>query len=82
MKKTQTAAELISATKTGLPMPDAKTIAELKKILAHNDASGHLQRVSCDKTIAFLRARGWMGTARPALNSLCAKLGRTSFGTP
>jgi hypothetical protein len=69
---------------TTLAPPSAKAMAELKKVLEHNDAArGNHRRVRAEDACELLRAHGWSGSSRTALDTLCQKvLGRRSFGTP
>jgi hypothetical protein len=52
-------------------------------ILAYNDGATPNARVSREDAIKMLRAHGWEGASKEALNKLCrTKFGRRSYGTP
>lgn len=77
--------ELIKRAAKGsaLAPPNAAGMRELKRVLAHNDAAPWGSKVSARDAIKLLRAHGWKGSSRHALDSLCAgSFGRTSYGTP
>jgi hypothetical protein len=63
--------------------PSPKALAELRKLLEHNDtvARSGAGRVSADAAIEMLRAYGWKGAGRGSLNAVCRQLGRHSYGT-
>jgi hypothetical protein len=74
-----------ASTHTTIAVPSDVALAELRKVLAHNDARGVSSRgrVSREAAIEMLKALGWTGSGRSALDALCrAQLGRRSYGTP
>lgn len=87
-KKKVTAADALIATakakgESPIPLPDPKTLAELKRIVEYNDTATSRSRVTVDDTIAFLRSRGWAGNCKQALVRVCVSaLGRKSWGSP
>lgn len=85
-KRTDAAALIAKAQAKGvtsIPLPDAATLAELRKLVEYNDTATHKSRVTIKDAIEFLRARGWNGGCKQALDRLCVSaLGRRSYGTP
>lgn len=59
--------------------PDAK--AAVIKILAHNDKSSRLKRVTCDAVVEMLQARyGWQHGKDSFVRWVKRELGRKSWG--
>lgn len=68
---------------TGVPDPSETAIAELGKVLAHNDSSARWNRVRQTDAIKMLQGMGWTGASSIALDSLCRRVfGRKSWGSP
>jgi hypothetical protein len=63
--------------------PSAKALRELKAVLEYNDTAPSMRlRVSAEDAVKLLRAHGWAGTARRALDSVCrSHFGRRSYGS-
>ena len=62
--------------------PSATALAELKKVLEHNDGAAWGKRVSADAALEMLASLGW-DHSRQALDALCRRrFGRRSYGTP
>lgn len=80
------AAALIEAKQAArkLPAPSSAALTELRKLCDYNDGVAKMAlRVSATDAVAMLRSRGWSGTARSALDSVCREhLGRRSYGSP
>jgi hypothetical protein len=65
-----------------LAPPSAAGMRELKRVLAYNDTAPWRSKVSATDAIKLLREHGWQGVSRAALDTLCATLGRRTYGTP
>ncbi|HEY3496233.1 MAG TPA: hypothetical protein VGK73_16150 [Polyangiaceae bacterium] len=67
-----------------LPDPSPEALAELRKLIDHNDACGSMRgRVRAERAVEMLRGLGWAGGSRQALDTLCTRVfGRSSYGTP
>jgi hypothetical protein len=62
--------------------PSPTALAELKKVLEHNDHAAWGKRVSADTVLELLASLGW-DHSRQALDALCRRrFGRRTFGTP
>lgn len=85
--KPRTAADLIAASVDGsmTPMPSADACAQLLELCRDNDsksASGP-GRFSREAAIKWLRDDyGWTGRGPTALDSVCRRLGRSSYAKP
>lgn len=77
---------LIARAKTGgREMPSAAALAELKKLIDHNDSVGtnNSRRVAAVAACDLLASHGFECGSRDRLNSVCkAAFGRRSYGTP
>lgn len=76
------AVDLIRAKAQGQTIPP-EALAELKKLVAHNDktASNHL-RVNASRAVELLQSYGVKVGGRISLDRLCREhLGRKSYGT-
>jgi hypothetical protein len=80
------AAALINKASTELVLqpPSPVALAELRKLLDHNDACGGMRgRVRAERAVEMMRSLGWSGASRKALDSLCVRVfRRSSYGTP
>ena len=85
MPKRLTAASVIAqaSERERVAPPSAKALAELKKILEHNDAQRTTnKRVHFNRAIEVLQANGWAGKSLLALNNVCKALGRQGYAKP
>lgn len=65
-----------------IPDPSPEALAEVKRLLDHNDVAARPHRVSAEAATKMLQDMGWTGVARSALDSLCARhFGRKSYAT-
>lgn len=85
--KADPAAALIASTRhTGhAPDPSPEALEALRKVFAHNDAlpvSGPCGRVSAHAAVTMLRESFGWGHGESALDALCRRLGRRSWGKP
>jgi hypothetical protein len=68
---------------TSIAPPSSAAMAELRKVLAYNDATrAPTKRVSIDAAIEMLRGMGWQGSSKSSLDRVCREIGRRSYGTP
>jgi hypothetical protein len=56
-----------------LPPPPAAALAELRQIIAHNDAAAWGSRVAAAVAIELLQSYGWQGKGKRTLDVLCVK---------
>lgn len=64
--------------------PSAKALAELAKVVAHNDSQTYTaKRVKWQVAVAILQSHGWAGRSYKSLDNICREhLGREGYARP